>query len=145
MAGKAERFSGLLQAAKLTRSEPFDSFQQMLETVKDLAKKETLEAVVEQDEPMVMLNLMYAPRRTKFYSLVQTLARIENLSYIVAWTKQSSLGEIVKRKSHADSLLVGCPHIDLVELPRIKLTLFAKPDHLGEMRLYSSPSDRFQK
>ena len=46
-------------------------------------------------------------------------------------------GEMILRKATPDSVLVGCPHIDLVELPRIKLTLFAKKDHLGEMRLYS--------
>ena len=31
----------------------------------------------------------------------------------------------------------GCPSIDLVELPRLKLAFMVRPDHNGELRLYS--------
>ena len=113
----------------------FKHFQQLVDAIKAKVVEESESAASEPEEAMVMLNLMYCQRRSKFYSLVQTLARIENLSYIVAWTKQSSLQDMVKRKLTADSLLIGCPHIDLIELPRIKLTLFTKRDHSGVLRL----------
>lgn len=34
-------------------------------------------------------------------------------------------------------LKFGCPPIDLVELPRLKLAFTAREDHEGVMRLYS--------
>lgn len=40
-------------------------------------------------EDFVLLNLLYAPRRSRLHSVMKTLARIENASHICAWTKAS--------------------------------------------------------
>ena len=85
----------------------------------------------DKDE-MVLLNLMYAPRRSRLHSLLRTLTRIENAGQICAWTKASNLTEI-----NGTYPLVGCPPIDLVDIPRLKLAFCARPDHAGQLRLYS--------
>ena len=36
-----------------------------------------------------------------------------------------------------DGLPYDCPDIDLIELPRLKLSLTARKDHEGVLRLYS--------
>lgn len=38
------------------------------------------------DEDMVLCDLMNAPRKSKLFSLASTLARIENLSFVLCWT-----------------------------------------------------------
>jgi hypothetical protein len=43
-------------------------------------------------EDYVLLNLLYAPRRSRLHSLLKTLARVENASHICAWTKASNPG-----------------------------------------------------
>jgi len=40
---------------------------------------------------LVLLNLLYAPRRSRLHSIMKVLARIENLSHICAWTKVSKV------------------------------------------------------
>ena len=89
----------------------------------------------------VLLNMMYAPRRTRLHSLAKTLARVENLSHICAWTRLDdpvgNMESIAQMKRDRVSTW-GCPNIDLIELPRLKLTLAAKRDsETGTMRLYS--------
>jgi hypothetical protein len=37
-------------------------------------------------EDMLLLNLLYAPRRTRLHSVMKVLARIESVSHICAWT-----------------------------------------------------------
>ena len=44
-------------------------------------------AALKGSSDMVLLNLLYAPRRSRLFSLMKTLSRIENASYICAWTK----------------------------------------------------------
>lgn len=84
-------------------------------------------------EDYVLLNLLYAPRRSRLHSLMKTLARIENASNICAWTKASN----PEVSTPCYGLKFGCPPIDLVELPRLKLAFTARPDHEGVLRLYS--------
>jgi thiol-disulfide isomerase/thioredoxin len=84
-------------------------------------------------EDMFLLNLLYAPRRSRLHSVLKTLARIENASHICAWTKASN----VDLTNTSIGLPFGCPSIDLIELPRLKLSFTARPDHLGVLRLYS--------
>jgi hypothetical protein len=54
----------------------------------------------EHEGVMVLLNLLYAPRRSRLASLLKTLSRIENASHICAWTKLSNL------KVHASAFFV---------------------------------------
>ena len=64
-------------------------------------------------------------RRSRLFSLAQALCRIENLSHICAWTQNIDL------KTGCDVVL------DLVELPRLKLSFSMKRDFEGKMRLFS--------
>ncbi|KAH9261268.1 hypothetical protein BASA81_000972 [Batrachochytrium salamandrivorans] len=76
----------------------------------------------------VLLNLLYAPKASRLYSLMKTLCRIENLSNICVWTKASNLATWL----HSAEPQVGVPPIDLVELPRLKLSFTCRKDHGGE-------------
>lgn len=113
-----------------------------------------------------LLNLLTAPRRSRLHSLLKTLVRIENAGHILAWAKRSSIMHILSPSSLSTdtnvpwavasaspfpwwSILasgscgseylaaVGCPPIDLVELPRLKLSFTARKDYTGVERLYS--------
>eukprot|EP00760_Papus_ankaliazontas_P003017 PhM_4_TR11378/c0_g1_i1/m.4426 len=68
---------------------------------------------------MTLLNLAYSLDGTALHSMARTLSRIENLGHILAWTKSS------------DRMV-----IDLVQLPRLKLTFVSRPED-GEDRLFS--------
>jgi hypothetical protein len=65
------------------------------------------------DSRMLLLNLLYSPRRSRLHSLARALTRIENLSYICPWTRDLKL--------QGGDGVASSPTIDLVELPRLKL------------------------
>lgn len=44
-----------------------------------------------EDDYMVMLNLLYAPRKTRLFSILKVLTRIEHAGHICAWTKGKNL------------------------------------------------------
>lgn len=48
-------------------------------------------AAKESAEDMILLNLLYAPRRSRLHSILKVLARIETAGHICAWTKASKL------------------------------------------------------
>ena len=74
---------------------------------------------------MILLDLMYAPRRSRLFSLAKTLSRIENLSHICVWTRNAAP-------------TIGCMcSIDFVDLPRLKLSFTTKTNHDGVERLFS--------
>jgi len=105
-------------------------------------KEKTSESL--QDGAMVMLDLLYAPRGSRLFSLARTLSRIENLSNICAWTNLENLAvwedDLAWRhgQSVAPSLPIrGCVAVDLVELPRLKLSFTLRKDFEGNLRLYS--------
>ena len=77
------------------------------------------------EERMVMVDLMFVKRQSRLFALVQALSRIENLSHIVAWTRQM--------EPTAGDVLV----LDIVDLPRLKLTFGMRSDFEGKMRLFS--------
>jgi hypothetical protein len=145
--GSEQHLLGILQYIEESKEfSVFHEFDELCRTVKAVAQKgavtvrpaeEETAAELPDSEPLVMLNLLYAPRRSRLHSLSQTLARIENLSHIVAWTKSKNLLPAIRRRASVDGALSGCPPIDLVELPRLKLVFTAKPDHTGVMHLYS--------
>ena len=108
---------------------------------------------VEQEETMALLNLMYAPRHSRLHSMAKTLARLDNLSHILAWTSCPPEGPApcsgfdsgAECKSERDQRRAeaqwhaarGCPPLELVELPRLKLSFTARADEDGELRLFS--------
>jgi len=94
------------------------------------------DALIPPSEVEVLLNLLYAPRASSLHSIAATLARIENLSFIAAWTSLDAC----LRHHHAsdisvpfdDSIPFGIAVVKRVELPRLKLVF--QPRH---GRLYS--------
>ena len=82
------------------------------------------------------MDLLYAPRESSLHSIALTLARIENLSHIVAWASGTALTKCVDGGSGggggggesntfgtplADVVAMGVPDVSIVELPRLKL------------------------
>ena len=102
-------------------------------TAAEMEMEHAAKKAADSAEDMVLLNLLYAPRRSRLHSVLKVLVRIENAAHICAWTKASNCKFI----SAAEGLEYGCPPVDLVELPRLKLAFTARPDHAGVLRLYS--------
>jgi len=90
---------------------------------------------VAHDTDYILMNVLYAPRGSRLHSLMRTLSRIENMSNVLVWTKASNLTK--EQRLHGEIPHEGVPSVDLVELPRLKLSFTARPDHLGNIRLYS--------
>ena len=86
-------------------------------------------------DDMALVDLAYPPKRSDLFALIRVLTRIEVLGQICAWTKLSNEG--AKRPKDYAGLESGRPLLDSVELPRLKLEFVARPDHLGEYRLFS--------
>jgi len=134
--GDEERALALLRAMR-----PAEPFTDVMKLARAVAKAHSGEEdaklvshlVVAKPGDQVLLNLLYAPKGSRLFSLARTLARIENLSNVCAWTKVTSHAVL-----HSHDPVVGCGSIDLVELPRLKLSFSARPDHEGVVRLYSS-------
>jgi hypothetical protein len=76
------------------------------------------------DQQLILLDLLSAKPGSKLYSLSSVLSRIENLSYVLAWTKYPLSGSLDYS-------------IDLVEIPRLNLSFQAKTGKDGVTRLFS--------
>lgn len=120
-----------------------DSFNTPFANIKDLVdalRKELIhhEPVLPEknfdSEDLVLLNLLYAPGTSRLHSILKVLSRLETAGYILAWTKAENC---TNRHFKPEALEYGCPPIDLVELPRLKLAFEGRFDHAGEYRLYS--------
>uniref|UniRef100_A0A7S1J653 ubiquitinyl hydrolase 1 n=1 Tax=Eutreptiella gymnastica TaxID=73025 RepID=A0A7S1J653_9EUGL len=78
-------------------------------------------------EEWLLLDLLHAPEGTALHSLARVMARLENLSHVLAWTQNAGA------RDPSDRLT-----IDLVQLPRLKLTFAAHWDAgASETRLQS--------
>ena len=86
------------------------------------------------DGQYVLLSLLAAPEGSQLLSLARTLSRIEPLSHVLAWAKRSRLEGEAPWSTNTDQQLGLVP--DLVELPRLKLSLRAEK-HGDDWRLYS--------
>jgi hypothetical protein len=87
----------------------------------------------ESASDLVLLNLMYAPEGSSLSAISELLLRMENLSHILVWTNT----KVVKSKDECN--------IDLVELPRLRLSFYSQTDTVGSgdtsrpiTRLYSN-------
>jgi hypothetical protein len=74
---------------------------------------------------LTLVNIGFSDSSSKFFSLLKTLTRLENASYILCWTLSDSVAS-------SDGLI-----IDLVELPRLKMSFGEHLDEHGITRLYS--------
>lgn len=84
-----------------------------------------------------LLNLMYAPRRSRLHSISKTLCRVEDLSHILPWTRVPDDDEERSRVVPQGKTTWGCPQLDAIEFPRLKLTLSGRKDSDGTLRLFS--------
>ena len=118
--GFVEECERLLELVSGAGKGPFAEMEALANTIKSLQSAEDAGAAAKSgrndqasepanDERMLLLNLMYAPRRSKLFSLAKTLSNIESLSHICVWTKDVKMAN------------PGGYSIDLVELPRLKL------------------------
>jgi hypothetical protein len=124
------------------------------------------------EEEYELLNVLTAPRKSRLHSIAKSMARVETLSHVLAWTKKASVDDMHRPLNfpflHASSTkngkstsgglddlvarsyekgcefraMLGCPNVDLVELPRLKLAFSMRKDEVfngrgGEDRLYS--------
>ena len=101
------------------------------------------------EDTQVLLNLMYAPRHSRLHSVAKTLARLENLSHILAWAScapdgpgavsSDQRGSSARERMLAQAIQAprGCPSFEMVELPRLKLSFMSRLDEDGTMRLFS--------
>ena len=79
-------------------------------------------AVVDSGKPVLtLLNLLSAPADSALFCLTQHLLMLEDLAYILMWSKSPSLGSV------ATGLAAGALCADLIELPRLKLSF--EPRH----------------
>jgi len=119
--GAVEECDRLLQLVSGAGMGPFAEMEALANAIKSLRSAEDAGSAAKtgrsdqtsesanNDDRMLLLNLMYAPRRSKLFSLAKTLSNIESLSHICVWTKD------VKMANPSGY------SIDLVELPRLKL------------------------
>ena len=56
-----------------------------------------------EEDTKVLLNLLYAPRRSRLHSLAKTLCRLENLSHILAWTSCPADGPLPGGRAGSDN------------------------------------------
>ena len=84
------------------------------------------------EEELELLDLLYAPSSSSLGSLALTIARVENLSHVLAWSRVSRrLRPTASSGSESEAV------VDLLELPRLKLNFACRADDGGVLRLYS--------
>ena len=83
-----------------------------------------------EEEELVLLDLATAPAGSYLYSLADVLARIDNLSHVLAWAKFEEGADLTMISAIPQSAL------RIVSLPRLKLTFQAR-EVGGTVRLYS--------
>jgi hypothetical protein len=83
------------------------------------------ESATLEDYNLMLVELMHARKGTPLHSLAQVFARIELLSHVLCWTTK------------VDYEGTGALTLDLVQLPRLKLTFSARVDADGTLQLYS--------
>ena len=70
-----------------------DDFCNALNKLKDVTNSQKEQKITSQIQSgfinashEILLNILYAPRSSRLYSIGQTLTRLENLSHILAWS-----------------------------------------------------------
>jgi thiol-disulfide isomerase/thioredoxin len=142
-AGKYDIDACLIALSEVTMARNVKVFTEVADLAKAVATTlDSLVNMVDDDaekikpvdsEDMILLNLMYSPRASRLHSVMKVLARIENVGHICAWTKAKNC----KVQDLPTKLEFGCPPIDLIELPSLKLSFTGRYDHAGVYRLFS--------
>jgi hypothetical protein len=68
---------------------------------------------------LTLLNLLYAPEGSPLSAISELLLRLENLSHVLVWTST----KVLKSKDECN--------IDLIELPRLRLSFYSQTDQVG--------------
>lgn len=97
------------------------------------AKPEGADTSLEQAD-LTLLNLAFACKETKFFSLLHTITRLETAGGILCWTLTDSVRDVpLARGSEWQNSI----NIDLLEIPRLKMSFQEQLDEQGVARLYS--------
>ena len=116
-------------------------------------------AVASGEEDLVLLSLLHAPDGSQLLSVARTLSRLEPLSHVLAWTKRSRLAAAstswqqaaqAAELAHGSDASAAAPEeasvelvADLIELPRLKMSLRMERTEDGQWRLYSIDHGKF--
>jgi Ca2+-binding EF-hand superfamily protein len=95
------------------------------ESTGGLAAPTLVRQLSERQNQAVLLNLLHTPPGSLLHRMCNVLTRVEDVSYILAWTSSA-----VERVN--DDVQVS-----LIELPRLKLKFQPRRDRHGVVRLYS--------
>ena len=96
------------------------------ENAVDVRSNTTSSELLEQSN-LTLVNIAFATLNSKFHGLLKTISRLENASYILCWTLSKSL------LSPSSATI----QVDLIELPRLKMSFAEHNDEHGVSRLYS--------
>ena len=95
--------------ARQANSQPFPNLRSLADAVSSEAKDVDATAVKsfdmassaidsgslfpyhQEEDAMIFLNMLYAPRRSRLFSIMKVLTRIEHVGHICPWVKCSSL------------------------------------------------------
>eukprot|EP01060_Flectonema_neradi_P006280 TRINITY_DN1420_c0_g1_i1.p1 TRINITY_DN1420_c0_g1~~TRINITY_DN1420_c0_g1_i1.p1 ORF type:complete len:4698 (+),score=1051.93 TRINITY_DN1420_c0_g1_i1:123-14216(+) len=120
-----------VKGATHTETDQADEFPRIRTTESDVtAMSESHDPKIHasiEDADMLLINLLYAPKGSPLHSLASVMMRLECLSHILAWTRDLSI----------TSDYMGPVSVDLIQLPRLKLSFSAKVESDGTVRLYS--------
>ena len=84
-----------------------------------------LQEETEDDPELTLLPLLYAQEETTLALIADFFVRMEDLSYVLAWTKE--------KPTNLDTPV----SVDVIELPRIQISFYSKRDLDGKVRIYS--------
>jgi len=87
-----------------------------------------VEAVDKRKKDLVLLNTLEASSGGLLHRMATLMSRLEDLSHVLVWASTGPSDEA--------SMDTGLLSIDLIELPRLKLTMKPKCDEDGQVRLY---------
>ena len=116
----------------------------------DMQKKQSLE-----EADLTLVNIAFARAGSKFLSLLETVSRLENASYMLCWTRTARVSSVhnttaataattattataaAATTTATTATAVEEVHIDLLELPRLKMSFQEQEDKSGVRRLFS--------
>lgn len=122
LVGEIEAFV-LEQGGTLSRS------KKPIRTKSDLAAAGAVGDSSLEQADLTLVNIAFARSESKFHKALHTISRLENAGYILCWTLTDALDTY---KGNEDAI-----NIDLLELPRLKMSFREKADEKGVPRLYS--------
>lgn len=120
-----------LERMRTTSTDTFEAEQQNVEEgmfrQSTTVYKPNVQSATIEDYNLLLVNILYAREGTPLHSLACVLSRVELLSHVLCWTTQVDY----------DPSAGGPVTLDLISLPRLKLSFSAKLDTDGNLQLFS--------